>query len=160
MALSGIAGGEKTGWNSTTGAPMDGMARLAKEWFLTPDGRFTGDKGPIELGVGVVDAGETGWGREKGRKRARVEVINKAGGIKVDLVSIWIPDRTPFSVKDSRWFRTKGSRWSGLKCPNRVLVEYSRWNHASSVDEQIEVDEDRQVDLRVEAKAGDILVLL
>jgi hypothetical protein len=87
MALSGLAGGEKTGWNSTTGAPIDGMARLAKEWFLPPDGRFTADKGPIELSVGVVDAGETGWGREKGRKRARVEVVNKAGGIKVELVS-------------------------------------------------------------------------
>jgi hypothetical protein len=63
------------------------MARLAKEWFVPPDGQFQGDKGPIELGIGVVDRGDAEWGREKGRKRARVEVGNRSGGIKVDLVS-------------------------------------------------------------------------
>lgn len=70
------------------GGSVDGMAKLAKEWFVPPDARFTADKGPIELGIGVVDAGDNEWGREKGRKRARVEVVNRSGGIKVDLVSV------------------------------------------------------------------------
>ncbi|KAI9637335.1 uncharacterized protein MKK02DRAFT_24401, partial [Dioszegia hungarica] len=99
--------------DAATAAQVDGMARLAKGWFVPPDGKFATDKGAIELGLGVIDCGgregEEGWGRDKGRRRARVEVFSRTGGIKLDL---------------------------------------------------IELDENRQVDLKVDTKAGDVMILL
>ncbi|ORY35442.1 hypothetical protein BCR39DRAFT_460967, partial [Naematelia encephala] len=109
IALTGLSSGPKTKYNATIGAPIDGLARMAKDWVVKPDARFVTEGGGIEVGVAVVDSGVEGWGREKGRKRARVECMSKAGGIKVDI---------------------------------------------------IEIDANRQIDLRIETKHGDVLVLL
>lgn len=73
--------------SASTQAQVDGIAKVAKEWFVPPDARFLADRGAIELGLGVIDSGEEGWGREKGRRRARIEVISRNGAIKLDLVS-------------------------------------------------------------------------
>jgi hypothetical protein len=66
VALSGLSSGPKTRFNTTTGAPIDGMARMA---------------------LGIIDCGGESWGKDKARKRARVDVATKSGGIKVDIVS-------------------------------------------------------------------------
>ena len=60
---------------------------MAKEWVIKPDARFVAQDGGVEVVVGVVDSGNREWGNDKGRKRARVEVESKHGGIKVDVVS-------------------------------------------------------------------------
>ena len=73
--------------NGNGGSRMDELARMAKEWVAPPDGRFQSENGGIEIGLGVIDSGMQGWGRDKGRQRARVEVISKSGGIKVEVVS-------------------------------------------------------------------------
>ncbi|KAK8854873.1 hypothetical protein IAR55_003612 [Kwoniella newhampshirensis] len=109
VALSGLSSGPKTTYNTTIGAPIDGLAKAAKEWIVSPDGRFISEHGGVELGVGVVNAGGDGWGKDKGRKKARVEVVSKSGGIKLDI---------------------------------------------------LEIDKDRQIDLRIDTKSGDVLVLL
>lgn len=88
MALSGLSSGEKTRYNSTTGAPIDGMAKLARSWFVAPDAKFSSEYGGIELAIAVIDgSAEEQWGSDKGRKKARVEVVSRQGGIRVDLVS-------------------------------------------------------------------------
>jgi hypothetical protein len=87
VALSGLSSGEKTRYNATTGAPIDGMAKLARSWFVAPDAKFSSEYGGIELSLAVIDGSEEEkWGSEKGRKKARVEVISRQGGIRVDLV--------------------------------------------------------------------------
>jgi len=93
IALSGLSSGPKERYDSTIGAPIDGLARMAKEWVVPPDGRFHSENGGIELAIGVIDSGMQGWGRDKGRKRARVEVMSKSGGIKVDVVSFGLEDQ-------------------------------------------------------------------
>jgi hypothetical protein len=87
VALSGLSSGPKTRFNTTTGAPIDGMARMAKDWLIKPDGRFTSEGGAVELALGIIDCGGESWGKDKARKRARVDVATKSGGIKVDIVS-------------------------------------------------------------------------
>lgn len=88
MALSGLASGEKNRYSTTTGAPIDGMAKLARSWFVAPDAKFTSEYGGIELSLAVVDgSSEDQWGSDKGRKKARIEVTSRQGGIKVDMVS-------------------------------------------------------------------------
>ncbi|WVQ99912.1 hypothetical protein IAU59_007055 [Kwoniella sp. CBS 9459] len=109
IALSGLSSGPKERYNSTIGAPIDGFARAAKDWAISPDGRFVSEHGGQELGVGIINSGGDGWGRDKGRKKARVEVVSKSGGIKVDVV---------------------------------------------------EISPDRQIDLKIETRSGDVLVLL
>ncbi|WVF72699.1 hypothetical protein IAT40_007517 [Kwoniella sp. CBS 6097] len=109
IALSGLSSGSKEKYNSTIGAPIDGLARAAKDWAISPDGRFVSEHGGQELGVGIINSGGDEWGRDKGRKKARVEVVSKSGGIKVDVV---------------------------------------------------EISPDRQLDLKIETKTGDVLVLL
>ncbi|OCF40825.1 hypothetical protein I317_05360 [Kwoniella heveanensis CBS 569] len=109
IALSGLSSGPKERYNSTIGAPIDGLARAAKDWAISPDGRFVSEHGGQELGVGIINSGGDGWGRDKGRKKARVEVVSKSGGIKVDVV---------------------------------------------------EISPDRQLDMKIETKTGDVLVLL
>ena len=86
IALSGLASGPKTRYSQTVGAPLDGLARTAKEWFIAPDGRFVSQDGGIEVGVAIVDSGGKDWGQDKGRKRARIEVESRHGGIKMDVV--------------------------------------------------------------------------
>lgn len=90
MALSNLAAKEVK--NGSGSANVEGMARMAKGWFVPPDGKFVADKGAVELGIGVIDCGgregEEGWGREKGRRKARVEVSTRSGGVKLDLVSV------------------------------------------------------------------------
>ena len=86
VALTGLSSGPKTRYNQTIGAPMDGLAKAAKEWIVPADAKFVSDLGGIEVGVAVIDGGGDGWGREKGRKKARVEAVSKAGGIKIDVV--------------------------------------------------------------------------
>lgn len=125
MALSGLASAPKSRFNTTIGAPIDGLAKLAKDWVIPADGKFVSEAGAIELGLGVVDCGSEGWGKEKGRKKARVEVQSKSGGVKIDLVSC-------VSWKKAFW----------------------------ALSDQIVVDDDRQIDLRIETKSGDVLVLL
>ncbi|WWC90816.1 uncharacterized protein L201_005753 [Kwoniella dendrophila CBS 6074] len=111
IALSGLSSGQKTNYNSTIGAPIDGLARMAKDWVVTPDARFISEHGGIELGLGIINSHqiEESWAKDKGRKKARVEVTSRTGGIKVDL---------------------------------------------------LELDEDRQIDLKIDTKSGDVLVLL
>ncbi|WVQ81989.1 hypothetical protein IAT38_004116 [Cryptococcus sp. DSM 104549] len=121
VALSGLSSGPKTRYNATIGAPIDGVARMAKEWAISADGRFVSEHGGVELSLGVIRSGEARkspqgqgggdeeWGKDKGRKMARVEIVTKSGGVKVDL---------------------------------------------------IELDKDRQIDLRVDTKSGDVLILL
>ncbi|WWC93630.1 hypothetical protein V866_000465 [Kwoniella sp. B9012] len=112
IALSGLSSGPKEKYNTTIGAPIDGLAKMAKEWVVTPDARFIAEHGGIELGLGVINSHnpqQQDWEKDKGRKKARVEVSSKTGGIKVDIV---------------------------------------------------ELDQDRQIDLKVETKSGDVLVLL
>ena len=87
IALTGLSSGSKTRYNSSVGAPIDGLARAAKEWIVPADAKFVSELGGIEVGVAVVDGGGDAWGKEKGRKKARVEAISKQGGIKIDLVS-------------------------------------------------------------------------
>jgi hypothetical protein len=109
VALSGLASGEKTRYNATTGAPIDGMAKLARSWFVAPDAKFSSEYGGIELSLAVVDGSEEEkWGSGKGRKKARVEVISRQGGIRVDLVS--------FSNVHDTWLMTSSrlstiARW-------------------------------------------------
>jgi hypothetical protein len=89
MALSGLSSGDKTKYNSTTGAPIDGMAKLARSWFVAPDAKFSSEYGGIEVSLAVVDgSSEEQWGSEKGRKKARVEIISRQGGIRFVLVSL------------------------------------------------------------------------
>jgi hypothetical protein len=89
VALSGLSSGEKTRYNTATGAPIDGMAKLARSWFVAPDAKFSSEYGGIELSLAVVDGSEEEkWGSEKGRKKARVEVVSRQGGIRVDLVCL------------------------------------------------------------------------
>ncbi|WWC63179.1 uncharacterized protein I303_105779 [Kwoniella dejecticola CBS 10117] len=110
VALSGLSSGPKTRYDSTIGAPIDGLAKMAKEWVVTPDARFLSEHGGIELGLGIINSHQAEeWAKDKGRKKARVEVISRSGGIKVDI---------------------------------------------------LELDQDRQVDLKIETKSGDVLVLL
>ena len=87
IALSGLSSGPKESYDQTIGAPIDGLARAAKDWIVAPDGKFMSENGGIELGIGIVDSGAGGWGKDKGRRRARIEVTSKHGGIKVDVVS-------------------------------------------------------------------------
>lgn len=87
MALSSLSSGQKERYDQTIGAPIEGLARMAKDWVVPPDGRFHSENGGIEIGLGVIDSGARGWGNDKGRKRARVEVVSRTGGIKVDVVS-------------------------------------------------------------------------
>jgi len=86
VALTGLSSGQKSRYNSTVGAPIDGMARAARDWIVPADAKFVSEIGGIEVGVAVVDGGLDGWGKEKGRRRARVEAISKQGGIKIDVV--------------------------------------------------------------------------
>ncbi|WWC71671.1 uncharacterized protein I206_105629 [Kwoniella pini CBS 10737] len=111
IALSGLSSGPKTRYDSTIGAPIDGLAKMAKEWVVAPDARFMSEHGGIELGLGIINSHqvEDAWAKDKGRKKARVEVTSRSGGIKVDL---------------------------------------------------LELNPDRQIDLKVETKSGDVLVLL
>ncbi|KAK4687955.1 hypothetical protein P7C73_g2170, partial [Tremellales sp. Uapishka_1] len=88
---------------------LDGLAKMAERWVVPADAKFHSEGGMIDVGLGIIDQGGEGWGREKGRKRARVEVGSKNGGVRVDL---------------------------------------------------IEMDENRQVELKVETKTGDVLLLL
>lgn len=75
-------------YSSTTGAPIDGMAKLARSWFVAPDAKFTSEYGGIELSLAVVDgSSEDQWGSDKGRKKARIEVASRQGGIRIDMVS-------------------------------------------------------------------------
>jgi hypothetical protein len=114
-ALSSAGSGSKrkrlpTGASSVTKDGVVGMARMAKEWLVPADARFTSDAGGVEVGVAVVDqfasgssAAGTGnaglgmagggedWGKDMGRTRARVEVVTKSGGVKVDVVCIRPP---------------------------------------------------------------------
>jgi hypothetical protein len=87
IALSGLSSGQKTKYDSTIGAPIDGVAKMAKDWVVPPDGRFVTEAGGIEVGLGIIDSGGEGWGKEKSRRRARIDVISRTGGIKVDVVS-------------------------------------------------------------------------
>ena len=80
IALAGLASGPKTRYNQTIGAPIDGLAKQAKEWFIAPDGRFVSQDGGIEVGMAVVDSGGKDWGKDKGRKKARIEVESRHGG--------------------------------------------------------------------------------
>lgn len=90
--LSGLASGPKTRFNTTTGAPIDGMAQLAKDWFVAPDAKFSSEQGGIELSLAIVDgSSEEEWGSDKGRKKARIDIGSKLGGIKVDLVGLAMP---------------------------------------------------------------------
>jgi hypothetical protein len=124
MALSGLSSGEKTRYNTTTGAPIDGMAKMARSWFVAPDAKFSSEYGGIELSIAVIDgSSEEQWGSDKGRKKARVEVVSRQGGIKVDLVCIMQMNVT--------------------KLINKLEIEHNR-----------------QVDMKIETKSGDILVLL
>lgn len=97
IALSGLSSGPKTRYNSTTGAPIDGIASAAKGLFVKPDARFHAEDGAVELAIGVVDARgtagqmQTPAGKDPRRKRARVDVITRGGGVKVDLVSLVQP---------------------------------------------------------------------
>ena len=106
IALTGLSSGPKTLYNQTIGAPIDGMAKAAKGWLLTVDGKFETEKGGIELALGIVDSGVQGWALENGRKMARVEVKSRSGGIKIDLVSGM---RLRACV-----FRADGFRWRSL----------------------------------------------
>lgn len=86
--LSGLASAPKSRFNTTTGAPIDGMAKLAKGWFVAPDAKFTTERGGMDLCLAIVDASsDEDWGSDKGRKKARVEVASRQGGIKLDLVT-------------------------------------------------------------------------
>lgn len=89
VALRGLGSGQKTRYNSTIGAPIDGLARAAKDWVVPADAKFVSELGGIEVCVAVIDGGADGWGKEKSRKKARVEAFSKQGGIKVDVVSQW-----------------------------------------------------------------------
>ncbi|KAL1408722.1 hypothetical protein Q8F55_005535 [Vanrija albida] len=86
-ALSGASAYPKERFNPTTGAPIDGMAKLAKGWVVPPDGRFETERGGVSVAIGVVDA--VGEGVEaKGRTKARVDVASKKGGVLVDLIEV------------------------------------------------------------------------
>ena len=98
---------------------------MAKEWAVAPDGRFVSENGGIELGIGIIDGGGTEWGRDKGRQKARIEVVSKYGGVKVDVVGSFLLSDLP-------------------------KAHYS----------QIEVDENRQIDLKVETKSGDVMIMM
>lgn len=96
VALSGLASGPKEKFNTTIGAPIDGLAREVKGWTIGADGKFSTEDGGIELGIGVIRSGRVEGeggkegkekGKDKGRKTARVEINSKKGGIKVDVVS-------------------------------------------------------------------------
>lgn len=83
VALSGFANGSNPKYN----AQMNDLAKVAKEWTVPPDARFVTDQGGIDVSLGVVDSSVEGWGRDKGRKKARVECVSRYGGIKVEVVS-------------------------------------------------------------------------
>ena len=85
-ALSGLGNNSKEKYNRSVGTPIDGLAKKAQQWVVTPDGRFQSENGGIDLGVGIIDGGTQGWGRDKGRSRGRVEVTSRSGGIKVEVV--------------------------------------------------------------------------
>jgi hypothetical protein len=68
---------------------------MAKDWVVSPDARFQSENGGIEIGLGVIDSGAQSWGSEKSRRRARVEVMSRTGGIKVDLVSVLFYTTSP-----------------------------------------------------------------
>lgn len=104
-------------FNWTTGAPIGGMAALAKSYILPADVKVEAENGGVSLRVAVVDevgggvdpepvdrAGhvlhqerqgsansQTGKGKEKakekGRTKARVEVTTNRGGVELEVVS-------------------------------------------------------------------------
>lgn len=120
-AMSGFNSGSKENGIGNGGTKMDELARMAKEWVAPPDGRFQSENGGVEIGLGVIDSGLQGWGRDKGRQRARVEVLSKSGGIKVEVVSLLL---------------------------------------FANANVQLEIDINRQLELKIESRTGDILVLL
>ena len=133
-AFSAASSGKRKRFSTTTGAPLDGVARELKEWIVPPDGRFIAEHGPVEISLGVVDSGMEGWGKEKARKKARIDVVTKAGSVKVDIVSSCLSSCMALGI-----YRAYDAE--------RMLP-------------QIEIDMNRQIDMRVETKAGDVLILL
>jgi len=112
--LTGLSAYPDEGFNWTTGAPISGVAKLAKSYILPPDATFESEKGGLSLKIGVVDesggkAGgmadreeaeeeaRTGKKKEKKRRtRARVAVSSDRGGVDLDIVS---------NCLDARWWR-------------------------------------------------------
>lgn len=83
-------------FNWTTGAPIGGMAGLAKQYVLPPDIKVTGENGNVWLRVGIVDERraigsveeEEGKNKKgKSRSRGRVDVVTNRGGVVVEVVS-------------------------------------------------------------------------
>lgn len=94
-ALSSLERFPDTGksFNLTTGAPVSGMARLAKSYLIPPDVRVTAENGNVTLRLGVVDSHAGGHAEHEaedhkepeGRSKGRVEVTTKRGGVYIEI---------------------------------------------------------------------------
>lgn len=105
--LTGASAYGDGSFNWTTGAPISGMAALAKSYILPPDVRVGAENGGVTLRLGVVEeARDGGVGQEykakeheqegkdskaKGRTKARVEVTTSRGGVELDVVCDPLP---------------------------------------------------------------------
>lgn len=90
----------------TTGAPIGGIAQLARQYIVPPDARFVSEKGGMSLELGVVDQegpgvpvqkvgadgvpvvknGKPVYMHDKRRTTGRVEVVTTVGGVDIDIV--------------------------------------------------------------------------
>jgi hypothetical protein len=91
-------------FNWITGAPVNGLARIAKKHILPPDAVFESENGGVSLKIGVVDAvgaaaeeaeladeveetNAEGKKEKKRRTRARVAINTERGGVLLEIVS-------------------------------------------------------------------------
>lgn len=106
--LTGASAYGDGSFNLTTGAPIGGMAALAKKYALPTDAAFESDKGGISLSIAVIDQDGGGLSSPatsedgsqsptrsklpKKRTNARVQVTTQKGGVKFDIVrNSWDP---------------------------------------------------------------------
>ncbi|ODO06615.1 hypothetical protein I350_03972 [Cryptococcus amylolentus CBS 6273] len=132
VALSGLASGPKTRFNTTIGVPIDGLARDLKGLGWKVEGRYEAEHGGVEVSMGVVRSG-----RQEGEKMERIEKVDE-------------------KKSDAKEKKNKKTGEKGRKMA-RVEVETKGGGILIDITE---IDKHRQIDLRIETKTGDVLLLL
>ncbi|WVQ74801.1 hypothetical protein IAR50_004407 [Cryptococcus sp. DSM 104548] len=132
VALSGLGSGPKTRFNTTIGVPIDGLARDLKGLGWKVEGRYEAEHGGVKVDVGIVRSG-----RKEG---AEAERIGQVEGKKKKGVE-----------GEEKKKKEKGRKTARVEVETKgggILIEVT------------EIDKHRQIDLRIETKSGDVLVLL
>ncbi|ODN92788.1 hypothetical protein L198_05583 [Cryptococcus wingfieldii CBS 7118] len=132
VALSGLASGPKTRFNTTIGVPIDGLARDLKGLGWKVEGRYEAEHGGVEVSVGVVRSG-----RQEGEKMERIEKVDEK--------------KSEATEKKNKKTGEKGRKMARVEVETKgggILIDIT------------EIDKHRQIDLRIETKTGDVLLLL